>query len=281
MKSAREKGMSQVDGGKFMKRYLVLFLALLLVPCTGHAATLVSGSFESGMSPFGGPYYGSDASPISDSTAPNGTHSLQFKIPYDMLGNSPDIIDYNWAAQDEIWVQFYLKFSSNYAWPSIHDKLVFLPIGSNNFYIGLIWGSQLGIASQITWGPGSQNWTQSSGPFPTRGGWQKVVFHGVANTPGQSNGVGQLWLNDTLIINVSNIPYRNVGESGFSRIMLENVFGGPAGARSGFPMYTYYDSVIVQTTPITGGAVPPPPAPAPAPAPAPKIPTAPSPITVK
>lgn len=239
-----------------MKRYLPLILALFLIPFTANGSTIVSGSFENGMSPFGGPYYGG-ADVVSDATAPDGTHSLRFTIPQDMLGNSPDIIPYTFpSAQDEIWVQFYIKFSSNYQWPSIHDKLVFLTTPSNNFYIGMMWGNSLALGSQITWGPGSQNWYQSGGPSIKTNTWYKVVFHGVANTPGQTNGIGQLWLNDTLIIDAKNIPYRNVGEACFRNIMLENVFGGPAGKRTGFPMYNWYDSVIVQTTPISGGVLP-------------------------
>lgn len=265
----KECGLAHYVEGENMKRYLPLILALLLVPFTANGSTLVSGSFESGMSPFGGPYYGSSAAVVSDSTAPDGTHSLRFTIPTDMLGNSPDIINYSWSAQNEIWVQFYVKFSSNYQWPPIADKLVFLPCEGNAFYIGLMWGNQIEISSQITWGPGSQNWYQSGGPSITQNTWYKVVFHGVANTPGQTNGIGQLWLNDALVINVSNIPYRNVGGSAFGGIMLENVFGGPAGQRSGFPMYTWFDSVIVQTTPISGGVLPPPP-------PSPKKPAPPS-----
>lgn len=247
-----------------MKSYLPLVLALLLFPFTANGGTLVSGSFENGISPFNGPFYSPPAQAISDSTAPDGTKSLQFTIPSEMGGNSPDIIDANWSSQDEIWVQFYIKFSSNYQWPSIQDKFVFLPLQGNNFYIGAQWGNQVSMCTQVSWGQGSTCW---GGGGWNKGVWQKVVFHGKANSG--TSGVGQVWVNDTLVINASNVNFRqNSGDGAFSGIKLENVFG--SGSRSGFPMYTYYDAVTVQTTPITGGV------PEPAPAPAPKIPAAPS-----
>jgi len=259
-----------------MKRYLPLILALLLFPITAIGSTLVSGSFESGMAPFGGPYYGG-AEIVSDSTAPDGTHSLRFNIRED-TGNSPDIIDGTWSAQNEIWAQMYIKLSSNYTFPKIADKFIFFPTGTspwtNGFYIGLMFGKNLSLCSQIAWGPGSQNWYSVVGLTP--GTWHKLTFHGVANTPGQLDGVGQLWLDDKLIIDVSNIPYRNTGGVGFGGMLLENVFGGPAGTRTNYPYYTYYDSVIVQTTPFTGGVPSPPP-----PSPSPKIPAPPSTLIIK
>lgn len=256
-----------------MKSSLPLILALLLTSSTAGATTLISESWESGWGSWGHKYGGADI--VSDTTAPHSSNSLRINIDYDMVGNSPEIIGKEFSAQDEIWVQFYIKFSSNYQWPSIHDKLVFLTTPSNNFYIGLMWGNSFGLGSQISWGPGSQNWNQSGGPSIKQNTWYKVVFHGVANTPGRADGIGQLWINDQLAINASNVPYRNVGESCFNKILLENVFGGPAGARSGFPKYTWYDSVIVQTTPISGGAIPPP-----SPSLSPKIPVPPSTVVI-
>jgi hypothetical protein len=61
--------------------------------------------------------------------------------------------------------------------------------------------------------PISENWYSDVGL--RYGQWDKVVFHGVINTPGVKDGVGQLWINDALVINASTIPYRNVGQDGF------------------------------------------------------------------
>ena len=263
MSGYKEKGLAHyyLEGEKNMKRYLPLILALLLVPFTANGSTLLSGSFENGMSPFGGPHYGG-AEVVSDSTAPDGTHSLRINIRGDMGGNSPDIIDASWSSQNEIWVQFYIKFSDNYQWPSIQDKFVFLPLQGNNFFIGSQWGNQVCLCTQVDWGQGSTCW---GGGGWSKGGWHKVVFHGIANSG--TSGVGQVWVDDTLVINANNVNFRqNSGDGAFTGIMLENVFGGPLGVRSGFPKYTWYDSVIVQTTPF-GGGVPSPPS---------KIPAAPS-----
>jgi hypothetical protein len=97
-----------------MKKLLALIL--LLFPVSLHATVIVQGSFESGITPFVSNYGG--ATVVSDSTAPNGTHSLMFTFPTGFpAGYSPDIvtpIGENFSQQyNEVYVQFYLKYSSN------------------------------------------------------------------------------------------------------------------------------------------------------------------------
>src|SRR4030067_687917 len=212
---------------KFSTIHVILAIMFLVFPSYAVSAVLFSGSFENGMTPFGGPYYGG-ASVVTDGTAPDGTHSLRFSIPGEMGGNSPDIIDGHWSSQNEIWVQVYIKFSSNYQWPSIQDKFIFLPLQGNNFYIGAQWGNQVSMCTQVLWGQGSTCW---GGGGWTAGRWHKVVFHGIANSG--TNGVGQVWVDDTLVINASNVNFlEHAGDTAFDGILLENVYG--SGSRTGY-----------------------------------------------
>lgn len=243
------------------RKSLVLILALWLVPCVVHAGVLINASFEDGMSPFGGPYYGG-ASIVSDSTAPDGTHSLMFTFPSGLYGGqAPDIINGNFTESNEVWVQYYVKYSSNWVWNSIGNKQIYMLTGAQgsqdmNFFIMAYsqWGDTINFSTQQPADASLNQTFRSSGWTLTTNAWHKVVIHVSMNTAGMNNGIAQVWVDDILRIDVSNVLYRRSGQStGFDQFQMTPVFGGGA---ENIPtqQYMWFDYVIVQTTPITGSS---------------------------
>ncbi len=255
------------------KKSIVLILALLAAPSIVHASVVLSGSFENGYSPFVSNYGGSSV--VADSTAPNGTHSLMFTFPSGMTGgNAPDIVTPSpelFASQEEVYIQYYVKYSSNWKDHPITNKMIYiwfgnpvagkpnLPIMGHSQYGSGVWAvlqAGTSISEQVWYGNG---FTLSYG------GWHKIIIHVKMNTGGNSNGILQVWVDDVLRIDASNGKFRNSGDTyGVTSFQMTPVYGGDS---TPVPQtqYMWMDDVIVQTTPF-GTSTTPPPAPVPPPA---------------
>jgi hypothetical protein len=221
------------------------------------AAILYQTSFETDYSPFNNNETGlSDI--YSDTTAPDGTHSLRYTYPAGFeSGYAPDTVWLTFPHEDELWIQFYFKLSDNWEWNPIIQKLVYFRCGDpelerTNHMMGIgYWVEHAAIF-------GTQfRDTHDSIPFP--GGdmsllptdtWHKVVLHMKINTPGKYNGIGQIWLNDKLIVDASNILWIEKEDSGgFHTFQLEPIYGG-GGPSVKEEMYIYYDDFIMQDAPF-------------------------------
>jgi hypothetical protein len=248
---------NQKEEGKTMnKRIMVLILALGLVPGIVHATVLVSGSFEDGTnSPFGRPYGGSSA--VKDSTAPDGSYSLKFTYPGGLYGGvAPDIAGKSFAQTNEVWIQYWFKYSSNWRWNTNMNKQIYVLTGAQgstdvNFFIGAKtqYGDTMNFSTQHQSG-GNQTF-RSSGWDLTKDVWHKVVLHVSMNTAGVQDGIAQMWVDGVLRINQSDVLYRKAGQStGFSQFQMTPVYGG---GQETIPteQYMWFDHVIVQTTPIS------------------------------
>lgn len=255
------------------KKIFALVLALFFVPSFVHAEVIVSGSFESGISPFKSHYGGAEV--VSDSTAPNGTHSLRFNFPAGFTGgNSPDIVTpnpENFSSQyEEVYIQFWIKYSSNWVDEPLTNKWVYiwfnnsatgmpnLPImGHSQYDSNGIWA----VLQAGTNGVGEQIWhSYGWGGFTfTYGKWHKVNLHVKMNTGGNSNGILQIWVDDILRINASNGYFRKSSDSyGISSFQMTPVYGG-GGTSVPNDQYIWFDDVIIQTTPFGTSSTPTPP----------------------
>ncbi len=249
------------------RKSLVLILALWLVPGIAHATVLLSGSFENGLfSPFRERTI-TGATVVTDSTAPNGTGSLKFTFPAGLYGGvAPDIVSRSFTSTNEMWIQYWFKYSSNWRWNTIMNKQIYVPTGSQslpeevNFFIGAMsqWGEQIGFSTQHNSDSSLNQTFRSFGWTLTKGVWHKVVIHVKMNTAGVQDGIAQVWVDDVLRINQSNVLYRKTGQSyGFTNFQMTPIYGG---GKETIPteQYLWFDHVLVQTTPITDSSSPPP-----------------------
>lgn len=160
---------------------------------------------------------------------------------------------------NEFWIEYYFKYSSNYSWHGVDNKQTYYIIGSDkntNFYISITGDLHISIVTQTF---STNRFFPNTGTNPTieKNRWYKVTLHSVINSPGSLNGIAQLWLDDQLIINNSNVGYRSSSQSSmaFSEADISPVYGGSAGYIKPATDYQWYDLITLSTSPI-GMALP-------------------------
>jgi hypothetical protein len=68
---------------------------------------------------------------------------------------------------------------------------------------------------------------ETSGQFVPLGAWFHLELYVVANTPGQNDGVGQLWIDGALVVDLKNIPYFASGQTNaWEYLFVDPTFGG-------------------------------------------------------
>lgn len=179
---------------------------------------------------------------------------------------------------NEFWMQYYFKYSSNYSWHSVDNKQTYYVVGpshSTNFYVSVAGDLHLSVVSQTF---ATDRFFPNTGYNPTieKNRWYKLTMHAVINTPGQTDGIVQVWLDDKLVINSNKVGYRSSSQAGvgFTEADFVPVYGGNAGLRNPAVDYQWYDFTILSTDPIGTAPLPAPaPDPTPAPTKSPKPPT--------
>lgn len=240
---------------KMRTKLFTLTLAFFILPYFVHAGVLVSSSFENGYGQFDSNYGGSEI--VADATAPNGKYSLRFNFTANFpAGNAPDIVSsYNFADQEEVYIKYYVKYSSNWVDEPLTNKMVYIWFGDH------LNKPNLPFMGRSQYGDGVWAVLQAGGSIPeqvwfgnnftlTYGVWHKIVLRVKMNTGGNHNGIFQAWVDDVLRINASNGYFRNSGDSyGVTAVHMTPVYGG--GINTGNSLqYMWFDDIIVQTTPF-------------------------------
>ena len=201
---------------------------------------------------------------IVSSDSPDGGTMLQYTFPIGLKdGQEPGTVYYFGSSNlSEMYVQFYHKYSSNFVWHPIGNKLVYFYSDGDRESHGLLGTLYGDLVFQVY---GTNNDLVSYGTntgLPTKGVWYKYNIHTKANTsPGSHDGILQVWVNDVLKINKSDVMYFGPGTkvTGFRDISLAAAYGGLGGSNP-VVSYSYYDDFIVSGTTITGnttlGAIP-------------------------
>jgi hypothetical protein len=205
------------------------------------------------VSPWTQVYTGS-ALDSSTSAPGSSSSSLRFRYGRGMKnGTAPDKVWVNISpAATEIWVQYWFKYSSGFYYHAVDNKQLFHYIGSSslstNWYTSVV-GRKMNMVYQRT--PGSGRRTGNTGYNPTIQDdvWYKVTTRSVLNTNGAANGIFQLWVNDGLVIDYSNIPYLTGADTDkeCNSLAFDPVFGGGTPARKPATDYFYVDYVQVRT----------------------------------
>ena len=222
-----------------------LMMLALFAATNSYPADLVYESFESGYGMFHSGYNDSDI--VSDATAPLGSHSLRFTFPEGFsAGDAPDIVTASFSDQQEIWGRVYFKLSSGFSFHPYEQKLVFLWTGRSNFYFSIGDTKIFGC-----WQGDGRTYNNYDQPDISTGVWNRLDFHM------STDGVVQLWVNDSLTLNLSNVPFNG---GAFDSIAFTPVYGGMGGSVPK-TQYIWFDGGQISTTPIGPAApLPPPPA---------------------
>lgn len=90
--------------------------------------------------------------------------------------------------------------------------------------------------------------------------WYKVTQRIVMNTPGEFNGIQQVWIDDVLVINEQNLRYRLSDDFAIDQMYFSTFYGGNEDWRTSKDEIAYFDDFLITVpSPTDGGGDPPPP----------------------
>jgi hypothetical protein len=166
---------------------------------------------------------------------------------------------------EEVWLRFYSKFSAGMVWPNRSQKMAIINLtnGQDNerryqvyVYVnpqGRYAVDRSDIAAWRFYGL-PQNVGTAVSVRPDQ--WDKIKLYVRLNTPGQSNGIVRLWVNDQLKAEHTNVPIRADTSYGMNRLILSN----SATQETVSNGYQWWDSwTLSQTDPDQGAGTPAPP----------------------
>lgn len=199
------------------------------------------------------------------SSTPNPSCSLKIIFPEGWPAGGEPYHCWNQfgSAKNEIYGQFYFKWSSGYTWNGVVNKLVYITPGPGATAAGDVLGvvnQKLQFRSQYA---EVTNRSCNTGYNPTinTNQWYKVTWHGIVNTPGESNGVMKVWIDDTLAMDYNNVKWLGSDDAGkgFYELSITPVYGGgnTSGPTKTKDEYLWIDQTIVQSYPIGNVGSPP------------------------
>jgi hypothetical protein len=201
-------------------------------------------------------------------SAPNSSKVLriEYTAPFTNKGSSPGSTGTNVNAP-ELYVQYYIKYSSNFVNQITVTKHYYLtnivsasagaPDSNNILIVGMTGSGK----PRVSIAGGVGNWEQNVDTANTfrfqHGVWYKVKTYQHVNTNG-SNGAFKMWINDRLIINYTGLPFRissNFGGTNvFEGFKYDMVYGGanPSVPDTTEDMWVYIANTMLSTTDILG-----------------------------
>jgi hypothetical protein len=213
--------------------------------------------------------YGGASIDSSNQGSPDPQNTLKFLYPAGFPdGNAPDIVTKFFTPQDEIWFQYYFKFSANWKHHSILDKHIYVKYTTNeaNIYLGVGW-----------WGSKNMGATVQANNFPNRdfysngsfvptiqwGRWYKVTAHYKMNTVGNNNGIIEIWIKDMvtgeegITLKYSDVKFRETSAQ-FTEFKISPIWGGEGDPDKPETDYLWFDKITVSTDSIDSNGDPPP-----------------------
>jgi hypothetical protein len=182
-------------------------------------------------------------------TYPAGSYSTSFsagRAEY-ILGGDPT----------EVYVGAWMRYSNPFTFHPIGHKInIFYLGGSNPGCRNIAFGynnSTLGGVPQICWGPGTKNYFQNVSSWNHKAHlneWHWYEMRVKVNTPGVSNGILQVWIDNVLYLSYSNVPFRAVGDTAGFRYMQHTAEWGGGGGVISQTGYWWVDHTVISTTKI-------------------------------
>ena len=191
---------------------------------------------------------------VQDTTSSNRSNVLRCTFPVGLPGGTGGCNTYyGFGNKSEIYGQYWIKYSSNWQWHGTADKMFYLDDSSPSptvpyaMFCVIEKGGKVRCANYGQDGRRGVEINVGGATTFEKNRWYKFNFHAKYSTPGNRNGVWQLWVDDRLIMNYSDIGYHD--NQLFSSIKFHNVWGGTGGTVLQ-EMHTYFDDIILSTEPI-------------------------------
>jgi hypothetical protein len=155
------------------------------------------------------------------------------------------------SAQTEIWIRFYVRFESSYAWTSrIQNKMLFIEAGATDVIFGFNGGDTMSFNTQGGGAPtdhissaSGTGWTTLMGGETGDGLWHFYEAHLIMDTD-TTDGVAEMWVDGVQIIDRANVDLGTV-VAGFDEIDI----GENAHIVSASTCYAVdYDDIAINNT---------------------------------
>ena len=227
---------------------------------------LAEASFEGTMLPFTHVYDGADI--YVDPTAPDGNRCLRFTYPpFHPSGYSTDLA---WICFDEsrteVKVEYHFKYSDNFFFHRVANKQLYVVTGEHTDFVlsavdfDNIGGVGIKTAMQIGCQDGNIGVTELQNPNMADVAicsniWYKVTLYFKLNKDGQRDGILKLWIDDTQIMDYSDVLF-NAGidaNTPFSCLKFDPVWGGVGDPKPNATDYFYIDAVKIWAGPFESG----------------------------
>jgi hypothetical protein len=184
---------------------------------------------------------------VPDSSSPDGGTVMRWTYPdgWDD-GYAPGIATITFPPANELYIQYYFKYSSNWSSHPVVDKQMFVWGGDDNFFTGHgFFGSGFTIDFQ---GKGGSGAIQDSGGVDIQlNRWYRVTIYVKVNTGSNSDGKTQVWLDGVPIITRNSVRFWDGGAL-MDAVAFTPVWGGYEGRKVPSTQYLYLDGLQVQTT---------------------------------
>jgi len=203
--------------------------------------------------------------PSVDSTqnAPGSTGgALRFTFPAGWPpGYEPGKAWGSFPQTDELWTEYWFKYSEGFQFQNVTNKHVYWVLGSGDregdFTLMTNGSGKMWMGPQPKGGT-STAFYANLGYDPTikLGEWYKAtVYIKLNTTTNPFNGIFRLWINDTPVMDHKNVNYRTNTyiNSKMAYIELIPVWGGSGGSNKAKTDYFWLDAIRIQTSPFTDG----------------------------
>jgi len=234
-------------------------LSLSVLTLSASAATITINSWDT--LPASGWHISSHNPPTIDSSTdtPDRPNALRFTYPIRTKddGFSAGRANYKLPNEQEIWYGHWFKFSPNFQWHTVANKINYVWNGNDpnngNWFVAVAGNRTLEMQNQIKWAP-FQSFFSNTGFNPTiqAGRWYWVEVHAKQNTPGKYDGVFELSLDGQLVMRHTNVGYRSAAQTnlGFGVFQHAPIWGGHSGAHHTQVDYLWVDFTVISTSPI-------------------------------
>ena len=214
---------------------------------------------ESGMGCY--QYFPNGGTIVNTQTdSPDPSNSLQINYPQGLEGNGKAGAKCWFVTKQpltEFYIQYYIKFSSNWQWHPVNQKLIYMYTPSRSIHITTYAMSGKPGAHLIGILTNTRNLYSNDTNFYFKPGrWYKIYQHYKLNTRDIANGEIQMWVDDVLLVNVHNaliltssLPAEDTGLKTFD---IAPVWGGVADVYKNHDDYMWFDHLIISSNPING-----------------------------
>ena len=163
---------------------------------------------------------------------------------------------------EEVYLRFYSKIDTGYVSPSDGQKMAIFNLtngvdGDRRYqvYVKVLPNGTYGVdhSDIADWRFYTLTQNQGTAVAPRLGQWDKIKMYVRLNTPGQSDGIVRLWVNDTLKLQYTNLNIRETTNYGMSKVLLTSWTSESGRGNSA----QWWDTWTLSQTDPDGGSPPP------------------------